>query len=101
MSQRPAELGGELRKFEAACRELKPHRVGPSDGEAERGQFSTAASAELGAKRVEGVPENPVEQVVRPDSGIAAAGRELGGDLERALGQDVDAQRVGSRVPAE
>jgi hypothetical protein len=81
-----AELRGELGQFDTACFKLKPHRIGPPDGEAKRRQFLTAAAAELGAKRVEGVPENPVEQVVRPDPGIAAANSELGGDLERALG---------------
>jgi hypothetical protein len=93
-----AEAGGELGQFDSVCFQVKANRVGPPCSEAAGGQLSTASPAQLGAKRVERVPEYPVGQVVRPDCRLATVGGEPGGDLEGAFGQNVDAQRPRSRV---
>src|SRR3954469_25565447 len=80
--------------------ELEPHRIGPARFEAETLQLPAAAAA---AVRIQGVLEHAIEETIRADPGVAAAGGEpggeLGGELEGAFGQKGDAQRTGTWVP--
>ena len=99
-SERCAEIGGQLVEVDAACFQLEPDRVGPAGDQAESGQLLAAAAAQLCAERVAGILQHPVEQVLWPDTGVAAAGSEPVGELQGAFGQQVDAQRVGAGVAA-
>ena len=69
--------------------ELEPHRIGPARFEAETLQLPAAAAAQLGAERIEGVLEHAIEDTIRADPGVAAAGGEPGGELEGAFGHKV------------
>lgn len=70
--------------------QLEPDRVWPGRGQAERGEPLAAAAAQLGAERVEGVEQHAIQQMLRPDPGIAAVCGEPDGDLHRVLGQHAD-----------
>src|SRR6266536_604987 len=99
-SWRCAQVGDQPVEIHAACFQLEPHRVGPAGNKTESGQLSAAAAAQLCTERVTGILQYAVEQMLWPDPGVTAAGSKPGGNLEGAFGQEVDAQLVGTGLPA-